>query len=154
MSRSRLFTTLEINSRRSRPTATARLTSEGVFYWRVASIAPDGDAGPFSPFRRFRASGGGKTNGGPIASPADTKPPKLELKKPYSLGGEFFMIEGTTDPGATVFINNEEADVESTGHFKKLVSLTKVGRNDVVVKAVNPAGVQTVQSQTLLVAEE
>ena len=63
------------------------------------------------------------------------------------------MIEGVTDPGATVFINDEEVDVESNGHFKKLVSFNKVGRNSVVVKAVNAAGKQTIQSETVLVEE-
>ena len=52
------------------------------------------------------------------------------------------MIEGTTDPGSTVFINDEEVDVESDGHFKGFVSFSKVGRNSVVVKAVNAAGKQ------------
>ncbi|MCU1347559.1 MAG: Fibronectin, type [Acidobacteria bacterium] len=154
VSRSRLFPTLEINVRRKKPSASAHLTAEGVFYWRVASIGPDGEIGPFSPFRRFRAGGATKSGVGSAAAPADAKPPKLELKRPYGLGGAFFMIEGTTDPGSTVFINNEEVDVEANGHFKKLVSLSKIGRNDVVVKAVNPAGMQSAQTQTVLVNEE
>jgi hypothetical protein len=154
VSRSRLFTALEINVRRNKPTATARLTSEGVFYWRVAAIGPDGEVGPFSPFRRFRASGGDKRTTGSGVSGVDTKPPKLDLIRPYPISETFVMIEGTTDPGTTVFINNEEVDVESNGHFKKLVSLNKVGRNDVVVKAVSPAGIQNVKSQTVIVNEE
>lgn len=154
VSRSRLFTTLEINVRRRKPSASAHLTAEGVFYWRLASIGPDGEPGPFSPFRRFRASGGAKSVTGAAPPPSDAKPPKLELKRPYALGGAFFMIEGTTDSGSTVFINNEEVDVEANGHFKKLVSLNKIGRNDVVVKAVNPAGILSAQTQTVLVNEE
>src|SRR3954447_25739157 len=58
VSRSRLFTSLEINSRRQKTTASARVTAEGAFYWRVASVGADGDTGPFSAFRRFRVSGG------------------------------------------------------------------------------------------------
>jgi hypothetical protein len=50
-------------------------------------------------------------------------------------------------------INDVEVDVESNGHFKKLVSFNKVGRNVVVVKAINSAGKQTVQSETVLVEE-
>ena len=38
VSRSRLFTSLEINSRRQKTTASARVTAEGAFYWRVASV--------------------------------------------------------------------------------------------------------------------
>ncbi len=151
VSRSRLFSTLEINSRRQRTTASAKVTSEGAFYWRVASVGPDGETGPFSAFRRFRVSGGQRA--GTTAVIADREPPKLQLNKPYSIGGPFFMIEGTTEPGSTVFINEEEVDVESNGHFKKLVSFNKTGANAVIVKAIDPAGNQTVKSETVFVEE-
>jgi soluble cytochrome b562 len=151
VSRSRLFSALEINARRNKPQAAAKVTAEGTFYWRVASVGADGDVGPFSPFRRFRVSGSGK---GQTAQANDTTPPVLTLKSPYPIGGQFFIIEGNTEAGATVFINNEEVEVESNGHFKKLISLNKVGRNDIVVKAVDPAGNPTIQSQTVLVNEE
>ncbi len=152
ISRSHLFVALEVNSRREKTTATARGTAEGTFYWRVASIGADGEVGPFSPFRRFRVSGGGSKSG-QVGSGGDTTPPVLTLKAPFNIGGQFYIIEGTTEPGATVFINDEEVDVESNGHFKKLVSFNKVGPNAVIVKAVDPAGNQTVQSQTVLVEE-
>lgn len=147
VSRSRLFSTREISERRSKTSATVRVSSEGSFYWRVASVGPDGDTGPFSPFRRFRVSGGGK---GPTS---DRTPPPLTMKAPFHVGGQFYTIAGTTEPGATVFINDEEVDVESTGSFQKLVGFGKVGRNEVVVKAIDPAGNQTVQSQTVFVEE-
>jgi len=150
VSRSRLFTALEINSKRQKNTASAKVTSEGAFYWRVASVGPDGEPGPFSSFRRFRVSGAAQPAG---SVNTEAPPPTLQIKKPYSIGGPFYMIEGVTDPGATVFINDEEVDVESNGHFKKLVSFNKVGRNSVVVKAVNAAGKQTIQSETVLVEE-
>ena len=151
VSRSRLFSTLEINSRRTKLTATAKVESEGIFYWRVASIGADNDVGPFSPFRRFRVSGSGKSTSTGAAS--DTQPPTLALKAPFNIGGQFYIIEGQTEPGATVFVNDEEADVETSGHFKKLVSFNKVGQNTVVVKAVDAAGNQTVKSQVVLVEE-
>src|SRR3954447_11892525 len=59
VSHSRLFTSLEINSKRQKTTASARVTAEGAFYWRIASVGPDGETGPFSAFRRFRVNGGG-----------------------------------------------------------------------------------------------
>ena len=154
VSRSRLFSTLEINSKRERTTAGARVTDEGSFYWRVASVGPDGEIGPFSSFRRFRVAGGGGSSSvkGPTTG-ADNIPPTLQLNKPNPIGGPFFMIEGTTEPGSTVFINDEEVDVESNGHFKKLVSFNKTGANSVVVKAVDPAGNQTVKSETVFVEE-
>lgn len=149
VSRSRLFSSLEINSRRQRNTAAGHVSSQGPFYWRVASVGPDGDPGPFSSFRRFRVSG----TKGPTAATTDTEPPILRLNKPASIGGPFFMVEGTTEPGATVFINDEEVDVETNGHFKKLVSFSKTGANAVVVKAIDPAGNQTVKSETVFVEE-
>jgi len=52
-----------------------------------------------------------------------------------------------------VFVNDEEADVETNCHFKKLVSFNKVGQNTVIVKAVDAAGNPTVKSQVVLVEE-
>jgi len=151
VSRSRLFSTLEINARRDKPSAAAKLTGEGTYYWHVASIGPDGEIGPYSSFRRFRVTGGTPTSA--AASSGDTNPPPLELKTPFRIGEQFYMFEGTTEPGATVFINGDEIEVESSGHFKKLVSFNKVGQNSVVIKAVDAAGNQTVKSQTVLVEE-
>ena len=149
VSRSRLFSTLEINSRRQKNTAAANVTSEGAFYWRVASVGPDGDIGPFTSFRRFRVTGA--TRGGAAAT--DAAPPMLQLNRPASLGGPFFMIEGRTEPGATVFINDEEVDVDQQGIFKKLISFSRTGQNAVVVKAVDPAGNPTVKSETVFVED-
>ena len=148
VSRSRLFSTQEINKRMPRTSATAEVTEEGSFFWRVASVGPDGDVGPFSPFRRFRVSGGGKT-----AGTQDRTPPVLRMKAPFHVGGQFYTIAGSTEPGATVFINDEEVDVESGGGFQKLVAFEKVGRNVVVIKAVDAAGNQKVESQLVIVEE-
>jgi hypothetical protein len=147
VSRSRLFSTQEINTRRTKTNAVARATKEGAFYWRVAAIGPDGDVGPFSTFRRFRVSGGG------TKPTSDRTPPKLAMKMPFHVGGQYYTIAGTTEPGATVFINDEEVDVESTGAFQKLIALDKIGPNSIVIKAVDAAGNQTVQSQSVIVEE-
>ena len=150
VSRSRLFTSLEINSRRQKTTASARVTAEGAFYWRVASIGADGDHRPV--LRRSAASASAAAGTKPERAAPEAPAPVLRLKRPYPIGGPFYMIEGNTDPGATVLINDEEADVEANGHFKKLVSFNKVGRT-VVVKAINASGKQTIQSETVLVEE-
>jgi hypothetical protein len=147
VSRSRLFSTLEINARRTRTGASTKVTAEGAFYWRVASIGADGEQGPFSQFRRFRVVGGGRS------MIVDAKPPKLVMKKPFLIGSQFYIISGTTEPGATVFVNDEEADVDSKGGFQKLVSLEKLGQNTIVIKAVNASGATNVQNQTVIVQE-
>jgi len=148
VSRSRLFSTLEINTKRTKTSAVARVTSEGAFYWRIAAVGPDGDTGPFSTVRRFRVAGGGGSK-----ATTDREPPVLTMKAPFRVGGPFYTIAGTTEPGATVFINDEEVDVESSGAFQKLISVDKIGRNVIVIKAVDAAGNQTVQSQTVIVEE-
>ena len=149
VSRSRLFSTLEINSRRQKSSAATSVTSEGAFYWRVASIGPDGDIGPFSSFRRFRVSGGTKG----AAATNDTTAPMLQLNKPASIGGPFYMVEGRTEPGATVFINDDEVAVSDDGTFKKLISFNRTGQNAIVVKAIDPAGNPTIKSETVFVEE-
>ena len=83
----------------------------------------------------------------------DRTAPVLRMKRPFHVGGQYYTIAGQTEPGATVFINDEEVDVDSTGAFQKLVGFPKVGRNDIVIKAVDPAGNQKVESQFVIVEE-
>jgi len=151
VSRSRLFSTLEIDARRTSTGAKTRVTSEGSFYWRVASIGADGEVGAFSAYRRFRITGMAPSR--TRVAGADTTPPALDLQAPFSLGGANYMISGKAEPGASVFVNDEAADVASDGTFKKLVTLAKVGYNVVVVKAVDPAGNQTVRRERVWVED-
>lgn len=148
VSRSRLFSSLEIDARRNATDATTRVSDQGAFYWRVASIGADGKRGPFSPFRRFRVVGG--ATGGSVA---DKTPPVLQLKKPFKIGGAYFLFEGTVEGGASLFINDEEIGVETDGTFKKLVSFTKMGWNTVVIRAVDPSGNQSIKRENIYVEE-
>jgi hypothetical protein len=107
--------------------------------------------GPYSQYRRFRVLGG--SIGAAGGTDAEKNPPALTLAKPFQISSQFYIIEGKTDPGTTVFVGSDEADVESDGRFKKLVSFTKVGSQTVVVKAVSPAGLQTIQTQKVFVDE-
>ncbi|HEY5611375.1 MAG TPA: FecR domain-containing protein [Thermoanaerobaculia bacterium] len=149
VSRSRLFSSLEINARRSGTQATTRISSEGTFYWRVASIGGGGDVGPFSPFRRFRMAGIGT---GAQPGSADKTPPTLDFRVNH-IGSAYFMVEGTVEAGASVFVNDQEVGTESDGTFKKLISFERIGLNKVVVKAVDVAGNQTVKSRDVRVEE-
>jgi len=152
VSRSRLFSALEIDASRDQTRAKVRVTSAGFFYWRVASIDANGQVGVFSPFRRFRVAGLGVSTPSPSGG-SDKTPPELSIKRPTSLGGQFYLIEGKAEAGATVFVNDEEIGTESDGSFRKLVSFNKVGINTVVVKAVDPAGNQSVQRVNVYVEE-
>jgi hypothetical protein len=151
VSRSRLFSGVEINARRTSTSATTRATSEGSFYWRVASVDAEGRVGAFSTHRRFRVTGLGT-----LAQPGgdtDTIPPSLQLNRPLNFGGQYYMVEGRAEPGASVFVNDEEIDVQSDGSFKKLVTFPAVGWNAIIVKAVDSAGNQTVRNEKVLVEE-
>lgn len=148
VSRSRLFSSLEIDQRIAGTSARTRVTDQGAFYWRLASIDPDGRLGPFTPFRRFRVVGGAGSQG-----ITDKAPPTLQLKRPFRIGGQYYLFEGNVEPGASVFLNDEEIPVESDGSFKKLHTFGKVGWNTVVVRAVDPSGNQTVQRENVYVEE-
>jgi hypothetical protein len=150
VSRSRLFSSMEIDARREEPGATTRVSDEGAFYWRVASIDAEGHHGPFSSFRRFRVVGGGSASGSGVV---DKTPPELELKRPFRIGGQYYLFEGKVEPGASVFLNDEELGVESDGSFKKLVTFSKVGWNTVIVRAVDPSANQTVRRENVYVEE-
>lgn len=151
VSRSRLFSVLEIDAKRVDTRAKVKVTSEGSFYWRVASIDETGRPGPSSQFRRFRVTGLG-TGATPTGS-GDTTPPTLTLEKPQSLGGPLYLIKGKAEAGATVFVDDLEISVEPDGSFRKLVSFTKVGLNTVVVRAVDPAANQSLQRVNIYVEE-
>ena len=75
------------------------------------------------------------------------------MKQPFHVGSQYYTISGSTEPGATVFINDEEVDVESTGAFQKLIALDKIGPNSIVIKAIDAAGNQTVDTQSVIVEE-
>ncbi|HVT05626.1 MAG TPA: hypothetical protein VHL58_19885 [Thermoanaerobaculia bacterium] len=152
-SRSRLFSSLEINARKTTTKARARITSEGIFYWRVASVDAQGRLGPYSQFRRFRVAGSGSTAVAGPAGNGDKTPPAIQVSRPRPLGGQYYLVEGKVEPGAQVFVNEEEVSVESDGSFRKLVSFAKVGLNTVIVKAVDSAGNQSVQRENVYVEE-
>lgn len=150
VSRSRLFSRNEINARRGNTKATARVTSDGPFFWRVASVDKSGKVGPFSPFRRFRVSGLSSS-----AAPAitDKTPPTLRLKRPFALGGTTYQFEGQAEAGSSVFINDQEINAERDGSFRKLITFDRIGWNVVVVKAVDPSGNATVQQERVYVED-
>jgi hypothetical protein len=54
--------------------------------------------------------------------------------------GNFFIVQGTTEPGATVTVNGETVEVAGDGTFKKTVALNREGWNMIVIKATDPAG--------------
>ena len=94
---------------------------EGTYYWKV-SARNDSIEGFFSEVRQFRVL-------------RDNTPPSLDVRFPPNTvyGGEFLM-EGKTEPNATVYIGGRRVDISSTGTFTHPLDLLP-GMNVIVVEA-------------------
>jgi hypothetical protein len=142
ISRSRLFvpdaTEVDLDDR-IQTNARVKVSKEGSYFWRVASIDPNGIVSDWSPVRRFKM-----TTEPQRAAGGNTTPPDLTVYPPQQMGN-LFLIYGKTEPGAIVTVNAEPADVEPDGAFKKTVTIERDGAAVLVVKAVDAAGNETVR---------
>jgi hypothetical protein len=105
----------------------------GKYYWRVAALDKESVEGNFSDFARFtvgRPSGAGKGEG----------PPPALLVEPLDIRMNIVQVKGRTEPGATVTVNGQRVDVASDGVFNEFISLEKVGRQMVVIRATGING--------------
>jgi sugar lactone lactonase YvrE len=76
-------------------------------------------------------------------------PPKLTIKPiPNEVFDPNLLIEGETDPGATVAIDRKEIEVEEDGSFSTTLKLIK-GNNTINIVATNKAKKQTSQTITV-----
>jgi hypothetical protein len=106
---------------------------EGKYYWRVAAIGKDGTEGAFSEFWRFSVSKPKQT-----AASGGTAPPlALDL---LDVRANILQIKGRTEPGASVSVNGQRVDVQSDGSFNEFITLEKMGRQIVLVKATGLNG--------------
>jgi hypothetical protein len=147
VSRSRLFSSpLEVDAAaRTAATATLRILRTGTYYWRVAALSPDRVRSEWSPVRSFKAFSGPR-----VQELADTTPAKLEVQRATQMG-HFFLIQGVTEPGATVTVNGETVVVAGDGSFKKAVVFTREGWNTIVVRATDPSGNTSEYRESVLV---
>lgn len=114
--------------------ATLGIRGPGSFVWRVAAKSADGAQGPWSEARRFTVrteSAGGVDR--------DRTPPALAIVKvtPY---GNLYIVDGRTEPGARVDVNEEPVKVETDGSFTKTVSFTREGWASIDVRALDAWG--------------
>lgn len=69
-------------------------------------------------------------------------PPVLAVTSPHdnvNIDGNTVTVEGTTDPGATLYINDVEVGIDQGGTFKEKISLQS-GVNIIKVRAQNKMG--------------
>jgi len=124
-------------------TLTLRGFNLGNYFWRV--IAAKGNRkNSSSPSDYLKFSLRKKTQ----VKIDDKTPPPIEILHAYPLG-EYYLISGKTEPGATLTVNNQQWDVQSDGIFKDLLMLKHYGVNIVVFKAVDAAGNVTTKKVSL-----
>lgn len=105
----------------------------------MAGINHAGVSSDWSPYRRFRIVADAAKKGAPSGAP-----PPLTLQPPQQMGN-LFLIFGQTDPSASVSVNGKRADVEPNGSFKTTVTVDAEGESQIVVKAADAAGRETVK---------
>lgn len=115
---------------------------EGKYYWRVAAIAKDGTEGSFADFWRFSV-----TKPKQAAASGGTPPPlAIDL---LDVRTNILQIKGRTEPGASVTVNGQRVDVQSDGTFNEFITLEKLGRQVVVVRATGLNGGVNEQKRTI-----
>jgi hypothetical protein len=122
-----------------------KVVAAGTYYWRVATISGPALRSEWSPTRRFRVY---QPNRQQLLD--DRTPPKLDLQPVQQLG-QVFIVEGQTEVGATVTINDEEVGLDHEGRFRKTMEATKVGWNEVDVVVTDPSGNTAEQKRRLYV---
>ena len=128
-----LFTEALHDSERQTNSAVLDSVPTGSYYWKVSAIAANGKAGPFSSMRRFRVSSE------KIRDRSDTEPPVLEITEFVPIG-MMVIVNGRTEPGATLWAENEQIDVSDDGTFYTVIRLRKEGVNELRFVAQDTAG--------------
>lgn len=131
-----LFTEPLYDAEREGGTARLDDVAPGSYYWKVAATTSQEISGPFSQPRRFRVS----TE--KIRDRADTEPPQMEITEFVSIGS-MVIVNGKTEPGATLWIDNEKIEVSDDGTFYAVVRMRKEGMNEIRFVVQDTAGNET-----------
>ncbi|REJ81499.1 MAG: hypothetical protein DWQ36_24910 [Acidobacteria bacterium] len=147
VSGSRLFaeTYVDVTDRR-RPSTRLGLREPGTFAWRVAAIDGRGNQGPWSESRWLRVDSYRN-----LALEVDRSPPALEVE--VFLSGNLALVQGRTEPGATLEVNGEEISVAADGTFVSTRWLFGAGRIPLTFRAVDAAGNDTVRQHWVYLDE-
>ena len=153
IARSRLFvpdslfgSTTEFS--KAKTEARMRVNETGLYFWRVQTVRRDPRelASGWSAPRRFKVV------------PPDTTaeksgvPPDLVVYRPQVIGSTV-IVSGKTEPGASVTVAGESADVDATGVFRKVVTVGGNGLKVITIRAVNSAGLETLKKESVLVQD-
>ncbi len=139
-----LFAELLYDAERRDSSALIDGVAPGDYYWRVAAISRAGVRGPFSDPRRFRVSSQ------KIRDREDTIPPALEITG-FVAVGPMLIINGHTEPGASLWVENERVDVSEDGSFYSVLRLKKEGVSQIRLVAQDNAGNERVLTRPAFV---
>ncbi|MDA8020988.1 MAG: hypothetical protein MPN21_26420 [Thermoanaerobaculia bacterium] len=115
--------------------ATLGLQREGVYYWQVAAVAGNGAVGPWSNPRVFKVAHFRR------ATPDNDTPPALSIDDVQTFGS-LLIVTGRSEPGVTLTVNGEEAEVLPDGSFSKTIQVSQEGFSFVEVQVVDARGNQ------------
>ncbi len=110
------------------PTAVFDNLAPGSYYWRVRASDEKGVAGPYSEPFVFTLVGG-----------TSRRELSISVVRQMYLGGNSFMIEGRTEPGARVKVGGHIARSEANGDFRAFVTLSGRSRQ-VLIEAEDQDG--------------
>jgi hypothetical protein len=105
----------------------------GEYYWKVAAVSSAGIRGSYSEPWRFRVTSHS------LHDKEDTTPPALEITENVQ-SGPMLILNGRTEPGALLWVDNEKVDVTDDGTFYAVIRLRKEGVNDVSLLAQDASG--------------
>jgi hypothetical protein len=131
-----LFTEPLYDDEREGTRAVIGEVAEGSYHWKVAAVGTNGVEGPYSAPRRFRVSAQ------KILDRGDKQPPALEISE-FVAFGPMVVVNGKTEPGATLWVESEKVDVFENGQFSTVVRLRREGLNEVRFVAQDSAGNET-----------
>lgn len=114
------------------------------YFWKVAAVNPRGNEGPWSGVRRFRVTSQR------IRDRGDTTPPPLEVTE-FVQTGAMVILNGRTEPGALLWVDNEKIEVYENGTFYAVVRLRKEGENTITLLAQDAAGNTATRTRTAIV---
>jgi len=115
---------------------------EGKYYWRVAAIAKDGTEGSFADFWRFSVTRPKQ------AAASGGAPPPLTIDL-LDVRSQILQIKGRTEAGGSVTVNGQRVDVQSDGSFNEFITLERLGKQTVVVRATGLNGGVKVEQRTI-----
>lgn len=135
-----LFTAPLYEADRKETTVVLDAVPAGEYFWRVAAVSAQGATGPFCEPRRFRITSQ------KIRDREDTTPPDIQITEKVQTGS-MLILNGRTEPGAVLWVDDEKVEVSEDGSFYAVVRLRKEGVNEIDLMAQDAAGNQRHVSQ-------